>query len=288
MAAIEFDKITHSPCASVAELLNLADQLRDMSDDKGQARRFAFRGQPREYKTLDTSFKRQFTQNSHSAAELIEGELIREFREHYGRLPDRSKDMPDPLAIAHTYDLRCLSVMQHYEVPTRLLDWTQDFWTAVYFACASDPGKDAEVWLYDRSIFDAQVAESQDLASLLWKDPNPPPEPILLTRRNEQLLVELDPSHTPRMRQQHAHHTVCTNAFTDHAKSLNSLAMRANKERVDPWFFRRFVISNGCKSNALRYLALHREITASTIFPDVVGLGRFLRWQLDSLKTMML
>jgi hypothetical protein len=34
-------------------------------------------------------------------------------------------------------------------------------------------------------------------------------------------------------------------------------------------------------------LADHRNVTASTIFPDVVGLGRFLRWHLDSLRTML-
>ena len=41
-------------------------------------------------------------------------------------------------------------------------------------------------------------------------------------------------------------------------------------------------------SKSLQFSAEHKNITASTIFPDVVGLGRFLKWQLESLRTMLL
>lgn len=51
---------------------------------------------------------------------------------------------------------------------------------------------------------------------------------------------------------------------------------------------RRIIIDGGCKPKALQFLADEMNITASTIFPDVVGLGRFLRWQFDSLRTMMM
>ncbi len=50
----------------------------------------------------------------------------------------------------------------------------------------------------------------------------------------------------------------------------------------------RWVISARAKDKALRYLAEHRQIDASTLFPDVVGLGRYLHWQLDALRTMLL
>jgi hypothetical protein len=47
------------------------------------------------------------------------------------------------------------------------------------------------------------------------------------------------------------------------------------------------IINSSCKGKALQFLAEHQNITASTIFPDVVGLGRFLRWQFESPRTMM-
>jgi hypothetical protein len=51
---------------------------------------------------------------------------------------------------------------------------------------------------------------------------------------------------------------------------------------------RRKVIESSCKTNALQYLADEVKTTASTLFSDVVGLGRFLRWQLESLRTMLI
>jgi len=46
--------------------------------------------------------------------------------------------------------------------------------------------------------------------------------------------------------------------------------------------------STTCKEKALRFLDEHKGITASSLFPDVEGLGRFLRWHLDSLLTTLL
>jgi len=285
--SIDITALTLPLVDTVAELINLSEQFA-LQNALGRVRHWAFRGQTREFQTLVPSFQRLFSVNAYGAAELIEQELIAAFRSHYEILPDRSADMPQPPAIAQGYDLRCLSVMQHYEVPTRLLDWTSDFWTAIYFACASDPDSNAELWLYDRQIFDAQLGIQQSFASLLSAEVNPPVEPSFLSRRAERLLVELDPRLTPRMKQQYAHHTVSANIFADHAELLEELQAQMPPSAEEPFYFRRLVIEKSCKGRALRFLADHKRITASTIFPDVVGLGRFLRWQLDSLRTMLM
>lgn len=281
--ALDVNSMTLATVTSVADLMNWAEHFADLAP-----RRFAYRGQPQEFGSLTPSFNRQFANSSPAAAELIERELISEFRSHYARLPDRSNDMPLPEAIRQGFDLRCLSVMQHYEVPTRLLDWTSDIWTAVYFACVSDPSTNAELWIYDRAIFEPQLAQTPLYRTLLTSVANPPAEPLLLGRRGESLLVELDPGLTPRMKRQMAHHTVAATVFSNHAEHLASLAEAAGGTTPDPWYFKRLVIAGTCKSKALQFLAEHKEITASTIFPDVVGLGRFLRWQLDSLRTMLM
>ena len=283
------EDITSEHYSSVAYLIDKEEALSDQQTG-GQPTQWAFRGQPRDFKTLVPSFNRQLPNDHYGAAELIERRLIAAFREHYETLDDRSDNMPDPKRIGDGYTLRCLSVMQHYEIPTRLLDWTSDFWTAVYFACASEPQHKAELWYYDRAMFDAQRQADPELNSLLDKGVHPLQEPNLLDRRGEELLVELDPQITPRMKQQIAHHTVSADLFTDHAELLLRLASEypAEWEADGHERFGRLLIDPACKGKALQFLAEEMQITASTIFPDVVGLGRFLRWQFDSLRTMLL
>lgn len=283
---MEITDITIGTLDSVADLIDLAESL-EQDITRPWAKRFAFRGQAREFGTLTPSFRRQFPRDSAGTAAIIERRLIDAFREHYAKLRDRSADMPTAEQIGPNYDLRCLSVMQHYEIPTRLLDWTSDFWTAIYFACASEPAENAELWLYDRSLFDAPTTRDPALTTLLDASSAPPPEPEFLSRRGDSLLVELDPKLTPRMREQAGHHTVSADVFADHAPLLLALVEAAGLEGdVDPPF-KRIIINSSCKGKALQFLAEHQGITASTIFPDVVGLGRFLRWQFESLRTMM-
>jgi FRG domain len=284
---MDINNITTSVITTVAELIDQAELFNSYSSNS-TPRTFAFRGQPQEFKTLAPSFGRQFSLQSVGTAEIIERRLIDEFRSHYAGLDDRSSDMPLPGQIGSDHDLRCLSVMQHYEIPTRLLDWTSSFWTAVYFACASDPSSTAELWYYDRALFQAQRTENPDLATLMDRSTQPPKEPPFIGSRGSPLIVELDPQITPRMKQQLAHHTVTTSVFSDHALLLYELASVAQQHGADDQCFRRLVINPSCKSKALQLLAEHRNITASTIFPDVVGLGRFLRWQFESLRTMLL
>src|SRR5690349_6081237 len=185
--------ITSGPATSPADLIDLQESLTAIGPERPVPIPWSFRGQSQSYGTLVPSFQRIFRQKrSVGAAEIIERDLIKTFRMHYARLKDRTGDMPAPGFIDAGYDLRCLSVMQHYGVPTRLLDWTSNFWTAVYFACAGDPAKEAELWLYDRRIFGQQYQRA-DLASLLQAGGHPPREPELLAQRGENLIVELDP-----------------------------------------------------------------------------------------------
>lgn len=266
---------------SVAELIELEESL-------GQDQGWAFRGQSQCFGTLVPSFQRQFLLQPQGAALIIEANLIEKFRKHYETLP-QSEGMPPADEIGAGFDLRCLSVMQHYEIPTRLLDWSSKFWISIYFACASDVGESAELWYYNRELFRRQRSHDPSLDPLITPAARKIYEPAILGRRNEGLLVELDPQNSPRMDEQRAHHTVSTDIFSDHAKLFRALESRVLKEGEDLGLHR-VLINASCKPKALQFLADHMDppLTASTIFPDVVGLGRFLRWQFDSLRTMLL
>ena len=131
-------------------------------------------------------------------------------------------------------------------------------------------------------MFESQRRIHPEFQALMQASPSFSPEPQFLYRRDDEVIVELDPKISPRMKQQEAHHTVSTNAFGDHAPLIFALIDSQD------FVFRRILIDGSCKGKALQFLADVKNITASTIFPDVVGLGRFLRWQFESLRTMLL
>ena len=67
--------------------------------------------------------------------------------------------------------IELLGVLQHYGIPTRLLDLTENALVALYFACAGSPDKNGEVFIFKNDIFDVSdypmdyaIAESYKFA----------------------------------------------------------------------------------------------------------------------------
>ena len=52
--------------------------------------------------------------------------------------------------------------------------------------------------------------------------------------------------------------------------------------------FGRHVIRADRKSDILKYLENYKGISAKTLFPDFVGLQRYLRWEFESLRTQLI
>jgi len=48
-------------------------------------------------------------------------------------------------------------LMQHYRVPTRLLDWTRSPYVAAYFAVIENPNKDGAIWVVNYSCLEKAV-----------------------------------------------------------------------------------------------------------------------------------
>jgi hypothetical protein len=66
--------------------------------------------------------------------------------------------------LTHTdYHLEWLMICQHYGVPTRLLDWSNDILTALYFACADESEfyNDGALFICDQSNYPKYAAYSQ-------------------------------------------------------------------------------------------------------------------------------
>ena len=54
---------------------------------------------------------------------------------------------------AVTSDIGALMVLRHYDVPTRLLDWSLSPYVAAYFAACDNDSADGEIWSFDESLY---------------------------------------------------------------------------------------------------------------------------------------
>ncbi|SFH76245.1 FRG domain-containing protein [Pseudobutyrivibrio sp. OR37] len=55
-----------------------------------------------------------------------------------------------------------LEYAQHYGVPTRLLDWTENPLVALYFACKDKNDKDGEIWILNKINYNSYINKIDD------------------------------------------------------------------------------------------------------------------------------
>lgn len=53
-------------------------------------------------------------------------------------------------------DIVALIVLRHYDVPSRLLDWSLSPWVAAYFAIWKHDNEDGEIWTFDTSLYEKE------------------------------------------------------------------------------------------------------------------------------------
>ena len=100
-----------------------------------------------ENSNLMTSFDKLFkgikvySKRQRTEMPIIERALVSEFKRRFHQY---SKYIP-----RDNYNLEWLSLMRHYEAPTRLLDWTYSFYIALYFALEHHQESDYVVWAID-------------------------------------------------------------------------------------------------------------------------------------------
>lgn len=76
---------------------------------------------------------------------------------------------PKPPLTFTTYDLEWLMLCQHYGIPTRLMDWSVDILTALFFACADEPEKDGALFICNQNdypnfaAYEDKIMDTQEL-----------------------------------------------------------------------------------------------------------------------------
>jgi hypothetical protein len=182
-----------------------------------------------------------------------------------------------------------LMLMQHYGVPTRLIDWTTQYEIALHFAVTNNYGdhddEDGEIWCFDEPKY-----EEKDFGPSQWVN-NPQVKdtsgkfnndlPIIFSQsgsKKEWIVLQGLRDKFHRMVSQDGYFTVSSHFDRDHACAIQNLF------KNDTRCYCRCVINKGIKTEARDYLQ-QKGISQGSLFPDVAGVAWALRkdiFDLDS------
>jgi hypothetical protein len=135
---------------SIAQFENLLGPLTD--------RRWLFRGQPRVWGSLIPSIDRPPRERPGRVVKLfLERRSIEAFRLNVRTLTNQS----ERLAITDPHI--ALMVLRHYDVPTRILDWSLSPHVAAFFAAETCETADGEIWAFDEPLYECEGRKQWDV-----------------------------------------------------------------------------------------------------------------------------
>jgi hypothetical protein len=169
------------------------------------------------------------------------------------------------------------AIMQHYGAPTRLLDWTQSPYIALYFAVTQHEDKDGAIWRLDsewaraasRKIISRSVppmTRSHAPAFQVYD--------VILEHKLKVALPIIPSSRFRRMSMQAGHFLVVGGESADFLQVTQLLAQEAREELPRKGHvLKRIVIDANLKLQCKRILDA-MAINEGTIYPGLEGLAR--------------
>lgn len=179
---------------------------------------------------------------------------------------DKYRQAAAHLRLERASDWETLFDMQHYGIPTRLLDWTETLGVAVFFALGTSPSE-AAVYVLDPEALNLHGTGSRAIRqvgdtafgyrSVYWeKRPFAPRLPIAMEPpfQNERIFAQ-------------------RGVFTVHGDDVRGL------EEQYPECLRKIVLPVEARAAAFEFLAFS-SLNQLSIFPDIVGIARYLTGRL--------
>ncbi len=169
----------------------------------------------------------------------------------------------DPIQTTDWNPIPWWMLMQHYSCPTRLLDWTESPFVALYFAVEKHLNRDGIVWILPSSRLDTLMTNRFGKMHDLSEESSFLDEPI------RAVYPILGTKHTERSLAQQGVYTVGTDPLSDHGSIIEEVFTEAGKtsELV------RVVVPAKLKVDCLSMLRT-MNICASSLFPGADGVGR--------------
>lgn len=172
--------------------------------------------------------------------------------------------------------------MQHFSLPTRLLDWSESFACAVFFAQLRRKHEDAaSIWVLDPHYLNklgcgrsgivalhGDMSGPANLDTMQWHPKRVPPEQPLTT-------IAVAPVYTnPRMVQQRARFTLMGDSFLPFDEQFGGMLVREDR-------LRRLVLPPETFADAEEFLSA-AGLNAFSFFPDLQGLALKHEAQVES------
>lgn len=224
------------------------DAVRDARNDLGNPKEVWYRGQSRDYYSMIPSLLR------HQQGVSKERALFDDYERSAARLHAKRSN-----------DWELLIDMQHYGIPTRLLDWTDVLGVALAFALydSHDDHEDSAVYILDPvklndlsgidKIKRVPNEKKFKYKSIYWQgDPFKAVFPIAIdcALQNDRLVAQ-------------------NGSFTVHGSKHDAI------DDLAPKCVRKIIIGSAIKPAAREFLE-HANLNAFSIYPDIVGMARHI------------
>ncbi len=230
----------------------------------------------------------------------IEKKLIREFRRKA------------PLHINYRQNnwLECLGLMQHYEAPTRMLDWTYSFFAAVYFATNGakvknndDKKEDSRVvwaldskWLsekcedFEKKFIEKHSKEEKEKLKIIKEDGRGHFENIvihhLLKKEKSHVVYAVNPYYLNERLSIQRGVLICPSSIDiSWGKNLESMLKKESNGKCHLWRIRIEWKEVEVHREILRRL-FDMNISQASLFPDLDGLAKSLRIRIAMPETL--
>jgi hypothetical protein len=176
-------------------------------------------------------------------------------------------------------------LMAHYGAPTRLLDWTINPLCALYFAVSSCTVTDAAVWVIDPwvwnkvhvpGLYGPALPGWVETNTYLWDLEEAMDTDNVDTRRKWPVAIE--PPHVDRRISAQEGRFILFGTEKDLVASpnVNRRGRTGKRARLDK------IIISHTKVKAIRDELDQLSINEKTLFPDLGGLGKYIRWKWNS------
>ena len=142
------------------DLMPVIHLIYDMiSKSQISPKRMWYRGHKnKEYVLLPTLIREHYWRYKENSSVSL-AEYQRSLMESFVSRGATAIELIEPTVKISNSEIELLAQMQHYGVATNLLDWTEDLFTALYFACedcfigSSKPEQDATIYAFDPYLY---------------------------------------------------------------------------------------------------------------------------------------